>query len=268
MRISYAQRFILLHIPRTGVSSLIAALDPDLFYRAKPSALNKLLSKYLWMLPRSQARTSFRTHETINHVRRLLPSDEFESFRKIAFVRNPFSWLVSQYELVVQSPNHRHYPQVSKLNGFSDYIDWEITRGKRFQTPYLFDTNDRLLVDRVGCFENLVDDAKTIFAAIDVELKALPTVGKFTRRDYREFYDSGSKHKVETHWMRDLELLGYDFDGITGTGALTGHQPDSDRPASDRACRRWLRTSQPERTPDFQSGSHRLPSHRQESGRS
>jgi len=214
VRISPSKRFILLHVPRTGVSSVIAALDDALFVRAPQTRVNKLMSRYLWFVPRPLGRTAFRVHETARHVRHLLPGGVFESFWRIAFVRNPYSWLVSLYELVLQSPRHRHHNIVVRMNGFADYVDWEIMRNKRLQFPYLVDRDGGLLVDEVGRFERLAEDASRIFAGIDVALKPLPEVGRLTRRDYREFYDAATRAKVAAHWARDLELFGYDFDGL------------------------------------------------------
>jgi len=214
VRISCSKRFILLHLPRTGVSSVIAALDDALFVRAAPTALNKLCSKALFFIPRPVEKTYFRAHEKVAHVRRLVPAEVFDSYCKIAYVRNPFSWLVSLYEIVLQSPRHRHYAEVAAMRGFGEYLDWEIRRNKRFQAPYLVDRGGRLLVDRLGRFERLAEDTNRIFAEIGVPVQPLPVVGRFTRRDYREFYDEASRRKVETHWAQDLELLGYDFDGL------------------------------------------------------
>jgi len=214
MRISYSNQFILLHLPRTGVSSVIAALDDDLFLRAPQTSLNKAVSKYLPWLPWPAARTCFRAHETARHVRRLVPASTFASFRKIAYVRNPFSWLVSLYELVLQSPRHRHYRILSAMNGFGDYVDWEIARNKRLQYPYLTDGHGRVLVDFLGRYERLAGDTATIFRTIGVDVEPLPHVGRFTRRDYRDFYDAPTRRKVAAHWARDLELFGYDFDGL------------------------------------------------------
>ena len=228
MRISCSKRFILLHLPRTGVSSVIRALDDSLFVRARPTAANKLRSKALWFLPRPVGRTYFRPHETARHVERLLPREIFDSYVKIAYVRNPFSWLVSLYELVLQSPGHRHYAQIAAMPGFGDYVDWEIARGKRLQLPYLTGRDGRLLVDRLGRFERLEADTERIFAELDVPIAPLPCVGRFTRKDYREFYDASSRRKVEVHWAGDLERLGYDFDGLK----------DADTPLDVAAARR------------------------------
>jgi hypothetical protein len=214
MRISYNKQFILLHLPRTGVSSIIRTLDDALFLRAPQTRLNKLVCKYAWWFPWPEARTCFRAHETARHVRRLVPAATFESFTKIAFVRNPYSWLVSLYELVLQSPRHRHYQLLSAMNGFGDYVDWEIARNKRLQYPYVTDSRGRLLIDFLGRYERLADDAARIFRAIDVPVDPLPHVGQFTRRDYREFYNDATRRKVAAHWAQDLELFAYDFDGL------------------------------------------------------
>jgi hypothetical protein len=213
MRISCSRRFILFHVPRTGVSSVIAALDDALFVRAAPTAVNKLMSKWLWFIPRPLEKTCFRAHETAEHVKRLLGHEDFASYTKIAFVRNPYSWLVSLYELVLQSPNHRHFQRVQAMQGFSEYVDWEISREKRRQFPYVTDRNGNLLIDQLGRFEHLADDTQRIFNSIGVDTQPLPRVGRFTRRDYRDFYDTATQRKVESHWDRDLQLFGYDFDG-------------------------------------------------------
>jgi hypothetical protein len=203
-------------VPRTGVSSIIAALDETLFVRAAPTLANKLMSKCLWLLPRPLEKTYFRPHETARHVRRLLPAEIYDDYSKIAFVRNPFSWLVSLYELVRQSPRHRHYARVGAMKGFSEYVDWEIARNERLQHRYLLDARGRMLVDEIGRFERLAEDAARIFGSLGIELKPLPRVGQFTRFDYREYYDETSRRKVEAHWAEDLERFGYDFDGIVG----------------------------------------------------
>jgi hypothetical protein len=105
------------------------------------------------------------------------------------------------------------------MGGFGEYVDWEIRRNKRLQFPYLVDRDGGLLVDEIGRLERLNDDAARIFGGLGVALKPLPEVGRFTRRDYREFYDESTRQKVAAHWARDLELFGYDFDGPAGSGA-------------------------------------------------
>jgi len=221
VRISCSKQFILLHLPRTGISSVIAALDDALFVRAAPTPKNKLMSKYLFFVPRPVEKSYLRTHETAAHLRRLLSAEKFETYCKIAFVRNPYSWLVSLYELVVQSPTHRHHKRVTAMSGFGAYVDWEINRNRRKQTAYVLDRRGKLLVDCVGRYEHLAEDAARIFESIDVDLKPLPRVGQFTRKDYREFYDEALRRRVETHWARDLELFGYEFDG-PGINDATG----------------------------------------------
>jgi hypothetical protein len=265
VRISCSKEFILLHLPRTGGSSVIAALDDSLFVRARPTALNKLASKYLFLFRRPIEKTYFRAHEKAAHVRRLLPQETFSTYRKIAFVRNPFSWLVSLYELVLQSPNHRHHEKVSAMPGFGDYVDWEIRRRKRALHPYVLDRHGSLLVDLIGRFERLEQDARRIFASLRVELAPLPDVGRFTRRDYREFYDDSTRDRVAEHWARDLELFGYDFDGLVDDRFPL---PETDAPDHATAWSSAEGAIGRPRTRAFESGSRRLPSRRRVTGRS
>ena len=215
MRISCSKKLLLFHIPRTGVSSVISALDNNLFVRAPPTPVNKLCSKFLPSLPRSIEKTYLRTHETAEHLRRLLRAPVFEDLTKIAFVRNPYSWLVSMYELVLQSPNHRHYRKIAAMRGFEDYVDWEIRRNRRTQHGYICDRNGQLIIDRLGRFEHLEADARRIFESLGVDIAPLPCINRLTRGDYREFYDTSSRRKVASHWRRDLEIFNYDFEGPT-----------------------------------------------------
>jgi hypothetical protein len=219
VRISTTKRFILFHLPRTGVGSVIASLDDSLFVRAETTRANKLLSKHLPWIKRPIEKTYFRTHDTAAHVRRLLGAADFDDYRRIAFVRNPYSWLVSFYEVLKASPKHRHYEAVAAMQGFGEYVDWEIARSKRLLHPYVVDRDDELLVDQIGYYERLSEDTTRIFGRIGITPKPLPHLGQYTPRDYRDYYDAAIKRKVADHWARDLELFGYDFDGIRGEAA-------------------------------------------------
>jgi hypothetical protein len=200
------------HLPRTGAGSVIAAMDESLFLRAPATPVNKLMSKFLWFVPRPIEKTYLRTHETALHLRRLLPAETFVAFRKIAFVRNPYSWLVSFYEVLKASPKHRHHKAVAAMSDFGAYVDWEIARNRRLLHAYLADQKGKLLVDSIGRFERLAEDTRRIFGSIGVD--TLPHLGRYTPRDYREYYVAATQRKVAAHWARDLELFGYDFDGI------------------------------------------------------
>jgi Sulfotransferase family len=221
VRISTSNRFILFHLPRTGVGSVIASLDDEIFVRSRATRTSKLISKHLPFIRQPIEQTYFRTHDTAAHVRRLLGSKTFYAYRRIAFVRNPYSWLVSFYEVLRASPRHRHYAAVAAMTGFGDYVDWEIARNRRRLSPYVVDRKGGLLVDTLGRYEQLEEDTNRIFGPLGITPKPLPHLGQYTPSDYREYYDAAIRRKVAAHWARDLELFGYGFDGIAADAALS-----------------------------------------------
>ena len=229
MRLSLTERLIIFHIPRTAGGSVIWALDDELFVRVAPSPWSKLWSKALPFVRRPPERAFLRTHETAARVQRLLGPDIFAQFRKIAYVRNPYSWLVSFYESLRRSKGHRHQRIVSSLPSFGDYVDWEIARGKRFLHPYVMDRDERLLIDYLGRYERLAQDHAEICELLGIETQALPHLGQRVSKDYREYYDAATKRKVAGAWARDLELFGYDFDGLVRDDfpLRTDHAPAS-----------------------------------------
>ena len=84
-----------------------------------------------------------------------MPPGMYEEFFSFAFVRNPYSWLVSEFEVVRQNPDHRHYKYLKKMKDFSEYVEWEVRRGKRYQYPLVTDENGQVMVNFLGHFERL-----------------------------------------------------------------------------------------------------------------
>lgn len=212
MLISFSHRFIFLHVQRTAGGSTILALR-RYEHRAPATNWNKLLSRTGFR--RDPQKISFRTHETAVNVRRLLPKSMYDDFFSIAFVRNPWSWLVSLYEVIRQDPEHRHYGILTKMNDFREYVDWEVGRGKRYQYRLVADHEGQVMVNFLGRFERLREDYQRICEHLDIPpLDALPHTHKRTPADYREYYDGETREKVATHWQKDIALFGYTFDGL------------------------------------------------------
>lgn len=212
MEISNSHKVIFMHVQRTGGASVLSSLRSCGVW-AKPS--KSKFNKFITRLPvrRSPERIRFRGHDALAFVQRRLPAKVFASYTKVAFVRNPYSWLTSMYSTYKKGPNHRHHPRVAAMSGFPEYIDWEISRGKRFQDIFLLDQDGKLAIDFLGRFEQLEADYLRLCELLDVAGPPLPHRNQNRFKDYREFYDDETREKVADYWGRDLQLLGYDFEG-------------------------------------------------------
>jgi len=212
MLISTSHKLIFMHVQRTGGTSVISSLRScGVWGTPNKSKLNKLISR----LPvrRDPGAVRFRGHDTLPFVQRRLPVAVFNSYTKVAFVRNPYSWLTSSYLSKKRGPNHRHHPTVAAMSGFPEYIEWEIQRNKRFQHIFLLDKDGEPKIDFLGRLENLPEDYQRLCTLIGIDGPELPHHNQNRFREYREFYDDATRDKVTESWAKDIKLLGYDFDG-------------------------------------------------------
>ena len=160
MLISHKKKFIFVHVPKTAGSSLTSALQ-SFCHQPKDEAINRLLSKIgvntNWFGPYLNAKYG-RKHTTAQQIKLIYPAEVFNDYYKFAFVRNPWDTMVSYYHFLHSNPDCHRNQKVKSLDGFKQYLEYEIKRDKYHQTRYLTDNNGELLVDYIGRFESLNDD--------------------------------------------------------------------------------------------------------------
>lgn len=160
-----------------------------------------------------------------------LTQQEFSSFFKFAFVRNPWARLVSEYR-------YRNY---FRHRNFKDFIMHKLPppgRDDKYrhvmpQTDMLYDSEGRLMVDFVGKFENLQADFDQVCARLGFDSCKLPHVNSSDKpsrelkrklrnslyrnreselRSYVDFYDAETREFVGELYRRDVENFAYNFE--------------------------------------------------------
>jgi hypothetical protein len=170
-----------------------------------------------------------------------LTRQEFDSYFKFSFVRNPWDRIVSEYKyrrypvrLDFKTYLFRHLP----APGFTDLYTHIIP-----QYDFLFDGQGKLLVDFVGRYESLQADFEEVCARLGLPgtplphanrsgeerppLRTLNDVKKLLRRwlwnrerkhtfpDYTQYYDEESREFVAQLYRKDIDAFGYGFhDGV------------------------------------------------------
>ena len=166
-----------------------------------------------------------------------LSQEQFDSYFKFAFVRNPWDRIVSEYKF-------RGYP---RKTDFKTYLLNHLPKPSwtdRYihtipQYDFLFDDSGNLLVDYLGKFERLEKDFDEVCRRIGISQVTLPhknissRVLKFPwtlkgaarilinmvsikRRKnlfnhYTEYYDDESRALVANLYKQDIETFGYEF---------------------------------------------------------
>jgi hypothetical protein len=164
-------------------------------------------------------------HHTIASYREIFTEEEFDSYFKFAFVRNPWDRLVSAYFFLKGGGFHAEDKRWAQEN-LSEYADFDsfvkqwLNRGNarswihfRPQHEFLCTDNKEPQLDFIGHYENLADDFARVRArlGINAELQYLNSEQGGTR-DYRRCYNEETIQRVADVYREDIQCFGYDFD--------------------------------------------------------
>ena len=195
MIISDSHKFVFHHVPKTGGSSMTAALAP-------------YCRNYEGVVPKEEAhgwQFAFHQPHYMHHPVKDL-EDIPEGYYSFAFVRNPFDAVVSAWDS-------------KKFKYFDEFVDHQIYTGMEYvarwtQFGYLADDDGKILVDYVGRYENLAADFYEVVGTIGVPLMILPKRNMTKNKvhdSYREYYSPVSRRLIERKYKKDLEFFGYEF---------------------------------------------------------
>jgi sulfotransferase famil protein len=205
--------YLFVHIDKAAGSSIAIALEPVKF-RQKPSRWRR---RVVWLgrLNRlgSYRSLQFPAHAYASAAKRCLPPEVYAGLFKFAFVRNPWDRLVSRYAYLLKNEKHPRHGFVQKMKGFDDYVAWEVQRGKFFQYTYVTDSSGKLIVDFIGHYERLSEDFAKVCERLGRKVE-LPRANASSHRDYRTYYSDATRELVGSYFQRDIEMFGYDFDGL------------------------------------------------------
>jgi hypothetical protein len=218
MIISDSKNFIFVHVWKTGGSSVRQALIRGchqnqaisqslvLWDRAKAKLTRKISEKTDLNLPLYLS----EVHISLGEIKQKMAANKFNNYFKFGFVRNPWELRVSLYHYIQQSKKHPYHQLVKSLT-FEDFINWEAKENQHLQSNLLLDSNDKLLADYVGRFEQLEQDFAHI--AQDLHLKSeLKHVNKSDhKKDYRTYYNKKTESLVRNFYQKDISIFGYTF---------------------------------------------------------
>lgn len=216
-------RFLFVHIPKTGGTSLRAALKP-LLYR----------DPWYWLMWYPQRLSHWTGHRTVTKfprhariiaAREMLPPEIFNQLFKFSVVRNPWDMQVSSFHHL-----HKEHPEaVEGLKDFKDFIRHKLDPDRPpnphldvsaiSQIDFLRDLDGRVLVDDLVRFESLHTDYERVVSKIGLKNPPpLPHKRKGRRKaDYREYYDAATAQLVADRYRADIETFGYTFDPPGGS---------------------------------------------------
>jgi hypothetical protein len=206
MIISVLHKFIFVAIPKTGTHSVRRALREHM--GADDLEQVGLFVQKKFPIP-ELARLQ-HGHLSLEQVRPHLRQDEFDSFFKFAFVRNPFDRFVSYCAFMSRADGQFDRDPHGVMRHVVQNPPWQHVL---FQPQYSFvsSTDGQLLTDFVGRVEEMQKSYDEIARRIGIKSATLEQVNSSNRQDYRTYYDEALVEGVAKLYARDLEMFGYEF---------------------------------------------------------
>ncbi len=223
MLLSNRHNFLFVHIPKTGGTSVRAALKS--VCRRDRLFFPTLVCHRISALCQHRIGAKLPRHAAAIAAREMLPRDLFDDLFKFALVRNPWDRLVSAHLHFVRE--RQDVLRAIKVTTFDEFARWLVTEGhayrgirctlvdvmRRPQTEYLVDHHGAYLVDFVGCYERLADDFGEIVSRLGVAQLDLPHKRRAqTRSDYRKKYTDNLAELIGDYYRHDVAEFGYAFD--------------------------------------------------------
>jgi len=227
MLISHSKKFVFVHIYKTAGTSIsdlflpYSRLKDRLVFQFKPTRkfVSLVIRLMKWHDDGQQQFTGVHKHAPAIDIKNYMGATKYDDYYKFIFVRNPYDLMVSLYFYIRQAKVHRDHERVNTME-FDEFVKWEIERNPPLQWDFLTDPDSgEIIVNYIGYFETIKDDIsflKTKFALGEAgSIQHKNPSNKRSKKDYRTYYTEDSKNRVEQYFKKDLENLGYSFEGIT-----------------------------------------------------
>lgn len=219
MLVSYKYRFIFIHNYKVAGNSINKAFKKySIPNPTKNIALNKILENsghFGWITMQALRKVPFifnyDEHEKAIDARKVFPSEMWNEYFKVGFVRNPWDWSVSLYHYILQKPHHWAHAKFKECGSFENYIKSGTFREAHpSQYEFFVDENENLIMDFMGKMENIDKDVEHISNKLGIKT-SVPHINPSKHKNYREYYNQETKNLVGDFFKKDIELFKYDF---------------------------------------------------------
>lgn len=215
MIISPARRFIFVHIPKTGGTSLALALEAqaksdDILIGDTPKAKRRKRQ-----LKGLECSGRLWKHSRISDIAGLAAAEPLDDFFVFTVVRDPWDRVLSLYHWLRDQTFSHIGVERAKTLSFRDFVsDAEIAAMLSHDQARSY-TTDAAGQDRASAvlrLEHIASDLAPVEEHLGIKIGPLPHVNRSERPDNtRAAYDPESAERVANYFAEDVSRFGYRF---------------------------------------------------------
>lgn len=212
--ISYKHKFIFIHIPKSGGTSIENVLFQDVEKTINPSNADEVQESRKNLFGRDRKMSRWLQHLTYTEIVKCeyVNQKTIKNFFKFSFVRNPWSRKLSEYEW-----NVRINKDTNKFDmSFTDFVKSTYSPYKAYvhsdpMYNFIVDESGNNKMDFIGKLENLQEDFNFVCDKIGIPKQQLPHANKTKHKHYTEYYNDETRQIVAEKYAKDIEYFGYKF---------------------------------------------------------
>lgn len=188
------KKVIFLHVPKTGGTTIERIFDIALLYDANPKTN-----------PTPQ-------HLTCKMLRERIGNEKYDSYYKFAFVRDPWSRILSSYYWRQTLPKKRPVlPFVEFIENVERVVDGRLFYRQEFGDHFIPQVEYTSDVDDVFRFEDFENGVRAIASRLGVPIRKIPAKKTKHYDNYREFYNDYTRQIIARIYRDEIEAFGYRF---------------------------------------------------------
>jgi hypothetical protein len=215
MIVSRGRRYIFVHIPKTGGTSLALALEArahrdDILIGDTPKAI-----KRKGRVRTLNAKGRLWKHSTLADLDGALSPSDLDGMFIFTLVRNPWDRMVSYYHWLRQQGFDHPAVTLAKATGFEDFVLHPDTDASLRAFPSARYVTDAAGVERCSAYvrlEHLDADLAPVEAYLGFRLDVPHANASDRPKDYRRAYSDQTAAAVAAMCAEDIARFGYRFD--------------------------------------------------------
>ena len=223
MIISHKKKFVFIHIPKTGGTSVneIIAGKADVFNPSlkghAPKQLQSFKDNGVWPLFKHwKISEDLTQHASVSKVHSYFKEVDWKwnDYFKFTVVRNPYSWAVSTYfyfQQKIKTGNIVPINQEKVLAQFGNKSFREFVMANSHSYMHRIIPKNGARVDFAVRLEHFQKDFNVVCDRIGVPPQQLPHANKSKHQQYTEYYDDETREVIAKKCKKELEFFGYEF---------------------------------------------------------